>query len=255
MAEAAVAQNRACRTVADVTQQPTSRPAPRRVLAIGAHPDDIELGCAGALAAHRAAGDEIAVLVVTGGERGPGERGDPVGRRAEQEEAAARLGAQLLWAGFRDCEVVPNAAAVQIIEAAITEVQADQVYVHALDDSHQDHRAVAIATLGAARRMTQILHYASPSTLGFQPTVFVDITQHLSTKLEALACHRSQVKLSGMVDLDVVEATARYWGAQSRLGYAEGFMPARMVYDIARQGAVALAPTPRMTPELAGLIR
>ena len=63
------------------------------VLAVGAHPDDIELGCGGALLAHAAAGDTVTMLVVTGGENGPGDDARTAGRRAEQERAAALLGA------------------------------------------------------------------------------------------------------------------------------------------------------------------
>ena len=70
-----------------------------RVLAVGAHPDDIELGCGGALLAHRARGDEITLLVMTTGEEGPQ---DARSRIREQEDAAALLGATLLWGGFPD---------------------------------------------------------------------------------------------------------------------------------------------------------
>src|ERR1700694_5144886 len=77
----------------------------RSVLAIGSHPDDIELGCAGALLAHKAAGDRISILVMTGGENGPGSLQEIIGRRFEQEAAARLLGAELFWAGLFDCEV------------------------------------------------------------------------------------------------------------------------------------------------------
>ena len=65
----------------------------RSVLAIGAHPDDIELGCGATLLAHSAAGDQVTMFVMTGGENGPGDDSAIVGRRAEQEQAARTLGA------------------------------------------------------------------------------------------------------------------------------------------------------------------
>lgn len=211
------------------------------MLAVGAHPDDIELGCGGALFAHRQAGDEVALLVVTAGERGPGGLIDFVGRRAEQEQAAQMLGARLFWGTLPDCDVTHSAETVELIERAIDEVGANLVYVHAPDDSHQDHRAVSAATLSAARRLSQVLHYQSPSSLGFVPRVFVDISEHLDDKLAAVGCHRSQVRLSEMVEPDVVAATARYFGAQARLGLAEGFVPARMVFEIAPERSAASA--------------
>lgn len=220
-----------------------TRPA-RRVLAIGAHPDDIELGCAGALLAHRQAGDDITMLVVTGGERGPGGFSDLVGRRREQEAAADLIGAHLYWGGLRDCSVEPDAITVELIEEVMDGVGADLIYVHAPEDSHQDHRAIAVSTLGAARRLTDILHYQSPSTLRFDPTVFVDIADHLDAKLAALHCHRSQVELSAMVEVDAISAAARYWGSQARVCLAEGFTPARMIYDITGRSVPTRTPDP-----------
>ncbi|RBY84247.1 PIG-L deacetylase family protein [Blastococcus sp. TF02A-26] len=227
--------------------------AGRSVLAIGAHPDDIELGCGGALLAHVAAGDTVTMLVVTGGENGPGDGARGAGRRAEQERAAEMIGARLVWGGLRDCEVVPDSQTVRLIERVLRATRADLVYVHAPDDSHQDHRAVASATQGAARRLPRVLHYQSPSTLSFSPTVFVDVTAHLSGKVAALAAHATQVELSAMVEPDAVVASARHWGAQARIGYAEAFQPTRLVLDLApvQGGAVAAVPASwQLTPSM-----
>src|SRR3954463_436980 len=202
----------------------------RRVLAVGAHPDDIELGCGATLLAHDAAGDVVTMLVMTGGGAGPGV---VAGRLGEARRAARTLGARLRWGGLVDCAVAADAVTVGVIEAAIRETGADVVYVHAPEDSHQDHRAVAAATLAAARRLSRVLHYQSPSTLTFTPSVFVDVTAHLSRKLAALAAHASQVELSAMVEPDAVVASARHWGAQARIGYAEAFTPTRLVLDLA----------------------
>lgn len=212
------------------------------VLAIGAHPDDVELGCGGALLAHVAAGDTVTVLVLTGGEAGPG----TANRYAEQRTAAETLGVTLRWGGLLDCSLTPDAATVRLIEQALEETSADLVYVHAPDDSHQDHRAAAAATRSAARRLPRVLHYQSPSTLTFNPTVFVDVTGYLSGKLVALKAHASQVELSPMVEPDAVVAAARYWGSQARIGYAEAFVPTRMVLDLApaRRAAPAVAAQP-----------
>ncbi|WP_336030218.1 PIG-L deacetylase family protein [Geodermatophilus sp. FMUSA9-8] len=221
-----------------------TRSTGRSVLAIGAHPDDIELGCGGALLAHVAAGDRVTMLVVTGGENGPGDDTQVTGRRAEQERAAAAMGARLVWGGLVDCQVVADSAAIRRIEEVLEATAADLVYVHAPDDSHQDHRAVAAATLGAARRLPRVLHYQSPSTLTFSPTVYVDVTAHLTGKLAALAAHASQVERSAMVEPDAIVASARHWGAQARIGYAEAFQPTRMVLDLSPAGS----PVPSAVP-------
>ncbi|WP_308285817.1 PIG-L deacetylase family protein [Actinoplanes hulinensis] len=213
----------------------------RSVLAVGAHPDDIELGCGGALAAHRAAGDAVTMLVVTGGQSGPGAT---AGRRAEAEAAACSLDCLLIWGNLVDCAVNADAATIALVERALEQTRADVVYVHAPDDSHQDHRAVAAATVSAARHIRRVLHYRSPSTTRFEPSVYVDIAAHLDRKLDALSCHRSQVESSAMVDPEVVAASARHFGAQARVRYAEAFVPGRFVWD--------LAPLPVLPDDLVG---
>jgi LmbE family N-acetylglucosaminyl deacetylase len=222
----------------------------RRVLAVGAHPDDIELGCGGTLAAHRSAGDAVTMLVLTRGQNGPGE---PELRSREQERAAAALGAELVWGWQADCAVTADAVLVAAVEDVIERLDADVVYVHGPQDTHQDHRAAAAAVLSAARHTRRVLHYRSPSSTAFEPTLFVDIATHLDTKLDAVGCHRSQVEGSAMVEPDVVVASARHYGAQARIRYAEPFAVARFVWDLApaqagSAGSVALA----AVPELAG---
>src|SRR5262249_8592937 len=84
----------------DNAQRRLASQAPRMtVLAVGAHPDDVELGCGGALLTHVANGDRVAMLILTKGERGPQ---DSLPRVREQEEAAALVGAKLFWGDFED---------------------------------------------------------------------------------------------------------------------------------------------------------
>ncbi len=208
----------------------SNRKRPRRVLAIGAHPDDIELGCAGALLAHRAAGDEVSMLVMSRGESGPCEG---VSRVTEQEEAAEILGADLYWGDFVDTSIPGDRSAVALITEVLTRVDPDVVYTHTARDTHQDHRATAMATGAATRRARRILCYEAPSSIGFTPALYVDVAEHLETKIESLRAHMSQVLRNGLVDLDAVEAQARYRGFQARVRFAEGFEIERFLWDVA----------------------
>jgi LmbE family N-acetylglucosaminyl deacetylase len=200
-----------------------------RVLAVGAHPDDIELGCAGALLRHVAVGDEVTMLVMTRGEAGPQ---GVVPRSHEQEEAARLIGASLMWGHFRDNEIPAGRESVAVLDAAVRSTGADIVYVHAPSDTHQDHVATSAAALAAARRTARILYYQSPSTTAFTPSVFVDVQHTLRGKLLALQAHWSQVSKCAMVNLEAVEAGCRYWGNQARITYAEPFETTRFVWDI-----------------------
>ena len=200
-----------------------------KVLAIGAHPDDIELGCGGALLAHVRRGDSVTLLVMTKGEQGPS---GELPRVLEQQEAARRLGAGLLWGPFPDGEVPRGKDAVDVVQRAIAISGADVVYTHSPQDTHQDHEATALATLGAARRATRVLFYEAPSTLNFQPNLYVDIHGLVDGKLDLIHAHRSQVLKNGMVDLEAIEASARYRGFQGRVRYAEAFEASRFVWDL-----------------------
>ena len=199
------------------------------VLAIGAHPDDIELGCGAALLAHRRRGDRVDLLVMTTGGRGPQ---DARSRVAEQEDAAALLGAGLRWGAFEDGAVPEGREAVDVIEAALVGTGADVVYSHVPRDSHQDHRATGAATLAACRRVCRLLLYESPTTLAFRPSMYVDVRGLVEAKLDVLRAHVSQVLKNGLVDLEAVEAQARYRGFQARLRWAEAFESDRFVWDL-----------------------
>ncbi|HZP31016.1 MAG TPA: PIG-L family deacetylase [Acidimicrobiia bacterium] len=205
-----------------------------KVLAIGAHPDDVELGVGGTLVRHIARGDEVTLLVMTRGELGIHEDSS---RSHEQLRASEALGATLLWGDFHDGAVPAGADAITLIDDALRRTGASLVYTHAPDDTHQDHRATSIASLAAARRVSTVLYYETPSTQHFQPTLFVDIEESLRTKVELLRAHLSQVLRDGPVDIEAVVAQARFRGSQSRVRHAEAFESARFVWDLVPDSA------------------
>jgi LmbE family N-acetylglucosaminyl deacetylase len=200
-----------------------------KVLAVGAHPDDLELGCGGSLLAHHARGDEITLLVMTTGEHGPQ---DARSRIFEQDDAAKLLSAELFWGGFPDGAVPQGANAVRVVEDVLDVSQAHVVYGPAPDDTHQDHRATANAVLSATRRKRCLLKYQSPTSLSFQPSIYVDIAPYLERKLDLLRAHMSQVLKNGLVDLEALEAQARYHGYVARVRYAEAFESDRFLWDL-----------------------
>jgi LmbE family N-acetylglucosaminyl deacetylase len=207
-----------------------------KVLAVGAHPDDVELGCGGTLARHAQRGDEVTILVMTDGGLG---RLEGMSRRGEQSEAARRLGATLRWGGYEDGAVPDGPEAIRVIDAAIAASGADILYTHTTDDTHQDHRATATASLAAGRRLTTILQYETPSTCHFDPTVYVEVGDTIEEKLAVLRAHLSQVLRAGPVDLEAIEAQARFRGTQGRVRFAEAFMPVRVAWDLSTPEALA----------------
>lgn len=213
--------------VADQLIHAQTSSAPRRVLAIGAHPDDLELGCGGTLAKLSDSGHEVRALVMSDGRQG----GDGQVRPDEAVVGGAFLGAASTQVvGLPDTRLseVGNEM-VAAIEAAVRRFNPDVVLTHSANDQHQDHKAVHDATLRAARRHPSILCYESPSaTRAFDPSFFVDVSDHLDVKVMAIAKHRDQADKPYMAP-GRVRSVAAFRGAQARRGFAEAFEPVRML--------------------------
>lgn len=165
-----------------------------RILAIGAHPDDIEIYMFGALAAWAAAGAVIDFAVTTDGSRGG--MADPTElariRRHEAGEAAARLGVTPRFLDFADGTLVADAALVGRLKEVIGETLPDLVLTHAANDYHGDHRALSDAVRVAASITAPVLHADTFGGVGLQATHYVDITPHFPKKAAAIRDHVSQ---------------------------------------------------------------
>lgn len=188
-----------------------------RVLAVGAHPDDVEIGVAATLLAHRARGDEVTVLTMSRGATGGAEE-----VRADEAQRAARLlDATLLLADLDDTRIPEGNPTIALVEQAVAEHAVDIVYVHSRHDNHQDHRNVNAATMIAARRVGRVYGFRSPSaTIDFRPTRFVSADGLMDRKMAVIAAYASQ---SGRdyLDEELIRAQARHWGASAASRYAE----------------------------------
>jgi LmbE family N-acetylglucosaminyl deacetylase/CheY-like chemotaxis protein len=206
-----------------------------RVLAIGAHPDDVEIGAGGVLIGHRAAGDAVAILTMSHGQRG----GDRQLRASESERAAAIIGARLYLEDLEDTRIPESDPTVGIIERVIADFAPTVVYTHTIHDVHQDHRNVNRASLVAARRVPSVYCYQSPSaTVDFKPARFVSIEPYLDGKIAAIGAFGSQTEIRDYLDDELIRATARYWG---RFGDARYCEPMEVIRD--RTGHRVSTPT------------
>lgn len=198
------------------------------ILAIGAHPDDIEYGCGGTLLKHSMRGDSVYLMVMTEGTMG----GQGHIRRREQLAAATMLGAKdLFWGEYEDTKISFDRPLIRKIEDVIDTVKPAVTLVHAPSDTHQDHRNLTQGTISATRYIKNVLFYEGPTTQEFTPTVFVDIHEVLDKKLALLEQHKSQVDKTNIEDLtiiDISKSNATFRGIQGRVKYAEGFQPLRL---------------------------
>ncbi|MCB9273256.1 MAG: bacillithiol biosynthesis deacetylase BshB1 [Lewinellaceae bacterium] len=228
------------------------------ILAIGVHPDDVELSCSGTLLRHIAAGRMVGLLDLTRGELGT--RGSAEIRQTEASEAARLLGAafrknlDMADGFFTYCP-----ENIRKIVWAIREYRPEIVLANALDDRHPDHgraaKLIADACFysGLAKipstgedgqehqrwRPRAVYHYIQDHNL--KPDFVVDITAYIDRKLELVQAFRSQFyipgdttyekelssPISGVGFMEFLRAKARAYGRDAGFEYAEGFNVAR----------------------------
>ena len=192
----------------------------RFVLAVGAHPDDIELGCGGTLCTAVERGTSVVAVFVTRGEQS----GDPEVRVKESTDALGVLGVKEVFFGdFPDTEVPSSRKVIDFLEQFYTKYKPDIVLTHTVNDIHQDHRQVGWVSISAFRNVQKILAYETPRvTSEFSPNYFVDITGRVDSKWNALKCHMSQ-KTKRYLGYESMVNLASFRGTQAGLRAAEAF--------------------------------
>lgn len=199
------------------------------VLAIGAHFDDIELGCSGSLKKHVERGDNVIIYVATtSGFINPDQatvRSDETAME-EGERAAALIGGRLICGGFETLRLeFEDSLNVQLVHL-IEREKIDLIYTHDKDDVHHDHSALAKASLHAGRHVPRILMYRSnwyQSDIPFTPDFYQDITDTWETKEAAIRAHRSEYERVGDKWIDYFRRDAQKNGYACGVGLAEGF--------------------------------
>jgi len=212
-----------------------------KILAIGAHPDDIELACGGVISKAVKNDHEVMMVVITGTSsvdhnniaiRTDTEVLD------EQNKACKILGiSNIKVLGFDDQWVPYSVDLISKLDTIINEYEPDIIFTHFIFDTHQDHIRAAQSTLSAARKQNTILLYEpiNPSGRGyvsFRPQVYIDISETLHLKKEALKAHKSQYEKYGDEWIEAVEARAKYRGFEMGSQYAECFEVVRMEINV-----------------------
>ncbi|WP_153799017.1 PIG-L deacetylase family protein [Foetidibacter luteolus] len=217
------------------------------VIAIAAHPDDIEILCAGTLALYAQNGHHVTMAVFTDGSMGdaaikPDELREI--RRKETEASAAVIGASLIWGGVLDEHVFPDAAQRKRMIDILREADPDIIITHSPGDYHPDHRYVGQLVFDAyfqkglpfipnqdlpACRFAKAQVYLMDNLggIGFNPTEYVDISGVFDTKKKMLSCHKSQVEamrdLANTDVMNMIELQSGFRGLAAGCKYAEAF--------------------------------
>ena len=199
------------------------------ILAIGAHFDDVELGCGGTLARHVADGHTVYAYIATmsGFTNQDNEvvRSDEVAL-AEGQKAMEILGVQLICGKFKTLQVeFVEALNVEILKI-VKEKKIDKVYTHWIGDIHHDHQAVSRASLHSCRHVPRMLMYRSNwyhSTMEFRGNFYVDITPFWDKKEQSVQAHESEMDRTRGKWISFFHNEAENAGQRIGVKYAEVF--------------------------------
>lgn len=216
-----------------------------RVLAVGAHPDDVEILCAGTLLRYRQDGHEVVICVATNGEQGhfilkPEDLREI--RHQEAQASANQCGAELIWMDIPDEFIYHDHQTRMAFIEMVRQARPDVVITHNPEDYHMDHRVVSelvfvstfMATLPHVEtasppiaRLPVLYYMDSLAGAQFIPTEYVDITSVIEQKIAMMQCHQSQVKWlkeHDNIDItDFIRVMGRFRGLSAGVMYAEGF--------------------------------
>lgn len=226
------------------------KPSPVKILAIGVHPDDIELSCSGTLLKHIQKGYSVGLLDLTLGEYGT--RGNPQLRSEEAKNAAEKLGASFrVQLDLEDCFFHWGKTELLKIITVIRTCKPDLVFANALSDRHPDHErsaklvADALFYSGLQKietrneqeqvqdrwRPKQVLHYIQDHQL--TADIICDISDVIEEKINLIKCFSSQfyspdsneldTPISGQSFFELIKSKCRIYGRLMNVDFAEAF--------------------------------
>lgn len=220
------------------------------ILAIGAHPDDLELLCAGTLALYRQQGHEVFMCHICDGNKGSmvysSEELVKI-RRKEAIESGKLIGAKSIWGGISDGEVVLDLESrIKIIDI-IRQTNPDIVITHHPNDYHSDHintsrlvfEATYLANLKlwktnypASDKLPYLYYMDTLAGVNFIPAEYVDITKTIDIKVKMMMKMKSQLgwlkEMHNCNAEEFIKTVARFRGFQAGVLYAEAFVQQKM---------------------------
>jgi len=221
------------------------------ILALGSHPDDIEVFCAGTLLKYKKQGHKIFIALTTSGNIGSNEieSREKIAaiREAEQLEAAKLLGAEVRFLRFNDQGLQDTPESRRSVLNAMRWANPDVIFTNPPWDPSTDHamtgKIVSEVILSLPSKLVSadeppitkspsIFYWDITAGIRFQPEVYVDISDVIETKIEALSKHKSQLAwMSTFQDAEFADyctILGRLRGLQAGCKYAEGFAAYRI---------------------------
>lgn len=199
----------------------------KTIIAFGAHPDDLEIGMAGTIAKLSGIGYNVQPIIATLPNFVKSDTKE--GRKSESMLAAKVMGCKSpIFLDLSPEQMVFGRKLVTLIDSLITEHKPDSVFTQWYGDSHQDHQILTSSVISACRNQNNLFMYETTIPGGitensFRPQLFVDITETIDIKKNALECFQSQFIRCGEIWIPAVIGRCSYRGYQVDAKYAEAF--------------------------------
>ena len=199
----------------------------KTIVAFGAHPDDLEIGMGGTIAKLSAKGYNVQPVIATLPNFVKSDTKE--GRKSESMLSAKVMGCKSpIFLDLSPEQMVFGRKLVTLIDSLITEHKPDSVFTQWYGDSHQDHQILTSSVISACRNQNNLFMYETTIPGGitensFKPQLFVDITETIDKKKNALECFQSQFIRCGEIWIPAVIGRCSYRGYQVDAKYAEAF--------------------------------
>ncbi len=164
-----------------------------KILALGAHPDDIEIFMYGLVSIYKKQGNQVFTMVATDGARGGSQKDELlIKQRANETIASLKNLATPIFLNIPDSELGDYPVHQKIIKENILKIKPDLIITHSQYDYHADHRSLSLLITSTVGHYVPILYCDTLMGINFQPNYYIDITDHFEMKKEAVLKHKSQ---------------------------------------------------------------
>jgi N-acetylglucosamine malate deacetylase 1 len=199
----------------------------KSILVFGAHPDDLEIGMGGTIAKLSAMGYEVQPIIATLPNFVKSDTKE--GRKTESMLSAKVMGCKPpVFLDLSPDEMLFGRKFIRLIDSLVTKYKPDSVFTQWYGDSHQDHQVLTKSVISACRDQDNLFMYETTIPGGitensFRPQLFVDISETIDTKKNALECFESQFERCGEIWIPAIIGRCSYRGYQINSKYAEAF--------------------------------
>ncbi len=199
----------------------------KSILVFGAHPDDLEIGMGGTIAKLSAMGYEVQPIIATLPNFVKSDTKE--GRKTESMLSTKVMGCKPpVFLDLSPDEMIFGRKFISLIDSLVTKYKPDSVFTQWYGDSHQDHQSLTKSVISACRDQDNLFMYETTIPGGitensFRPQLFVDISETVDTKKNALECFESQFVRCGEIWIPAIIGRCSYRGYQINSKYAEAF--------------------------------